>query len=390
MTTTSARHSAAHPGLLASAVRLQPLLRRNAIASEPMRRLPDEVVEGLTDAGFFRLGKPHQFGGYEVSQRSVLAAIETLARVNGPAAWLVSLGATAACVVRHGSRQVQSEIFSSLDACIVCSLTRGTARRVEGGLSVSGSWPYSLGAPHADWVTVCAAVPNEALRDAGPYVCFVPASDLQLRDTRRGAAGQTLVAKATFVPQHRTITLSALANGTTPIGDPGRQLPLSPLAAVLAVGPLLGLGQAAAQCVVETARSRSRPKPGNPSLCVGDSADPLIQAAAAESKLRTARLHAFQVADALDAGTVVGGDAGLPPRTQARARCGYAAHHILAAIHDLVNTHATAGLADARLMQKFRRDASVIARHAALNSYIGYEVFGNLQLGVPERIPPLG
>jgi 3-hydroxy-9,10-secoandrosta-1,3,5(10)-triene-9,17-dione monooxygenase len=173
-TTTSAQCAVTHQELLASAVRLQPLLRENTFASEPMRGLPDEVVDGLTSAGFFRLLKPQRCGGYDVNQRTVLEIIEILGQANGSAAWLVSIAATAACVVRRGPERVQSEIFSSPDARIAGSLNPGTARRVasrrvDGGLSVSGSWPYSSGAPHADWVTICAAVPDEADPNLGPY-----------------------------------------------------------------------------------------------------------------------------------------------------------------------------------------------------------------------------
>jgi 3-hydroxy-9,10-secoandrosta-1,3,5(10)-triene-9,17-dione monooxygenase len=80
---------------------LQPLLRENTLASEFMRRLPDEVIDGLTDACFFRLLKPHRFGGYDVNQRTVLEIIETLGHANGSAAWLASIGATAAWVMRR-------------------------------------------------------------------------------------------------------------------------------------------------------------------------------------------------------------------------------------------------------------------------------------------------
>ena len=78
------RHKCAvtHQELLASAVRLQPLLRENTFASESMRRLPDEVVDGLTSAGFFRLLKPQRCGGYDVNQRTVLEIIEILGQAN--------------------------------------------------------------------------------------------------------------------------------------------------------------------------------------------------------------------------------------------------------------------------------------------------------------------
>jgi alkylation response protein AidB-like acyl-CoA dehydrogenase len=377
-----------HEQLLAGAVRLQPLLRENTSASDAMRRLPDEVIDGLTDAGFFRLLKPRRFGGCEVTQRTVLEVVETLGRANGSAAWLVSIGATAAAVARLGSEPLQSEIFSSPDARIAGGLAPGTARRVEGGLCVSGSWPYSSGAPHADWVAIGAVVPDEDERNSGPYLCFVPASQVQRRDTwhtvgMRGTASQTQVAEQLFVPEHRVVAVSMLADGPAP----GHRLPLGPIASLLLVGPLLGLGQAAAELVIETAPLKSITS--TTFVRQSDSVGAQVQVAEAKLKLQTARLHAFEVADALDAGAMVSGDAGYPLRAQARAQCGYAAQQVIDAIQILMNVYGAGGFAESSPMQQYWRDANIAARHAALNSHVGYEIFGKALLGVPERISPL-
>src|SRR3981081_3933697 len=107
MTTTSTQCPAAHEELLANAVRLQPLLRESTLASEAMRRLPDEAIDALTDAGFFRLLKPRRFGGLTALQRTVLEVTETLGQENASAAGLVSIGAGAAVVASHGSELAQ-------------------------------------------------------------------------------------------------------------------------------------------------------------------------------------------------------------------------------------------------------------------------------------------
>jgi 3-hydroxy-9,10-secoandrosta-1,3,5(10)-triene-9,17-dione monooxygenase len=122
-----------------------------------------------------------------------------------------------------------------------------------------------------------------------------------------------------------------------------------------------------------------------------DSVGLQVQLAEAELKLQTARLHAFEVADALDAGAIVDGDAGYPLRAQARAQCGYAAQQILDAIQIqiLINIHGAAGFAESSPMQQYWHDANTVARHAALNAYVGYEIFGKSLLGVPVRISPL-
>lgn len=391
-TTASAQRVITDQELQASAVRLRPLLIETMGLSEAARRLPDEVINGLTDAGFFRLLKPSQFGGYEVSQRTILEVLETLGQANASAAWLVSIAATAASLVRCAPEQLQSEIFCSPDTLIAGSLNPGAACRVDGGLSVSGSWPFSSGAPHADWVTLAAAISDEADRHVGPYVCFVPASEVQLRDTwhtvgMRGTASQTFVAEQLFVPEHRTIGLSSLTCSKTSIHEGQHQLPLGTLATLHLIGPLLGLGEAAAKIVIDAAPS----KPTQHASCahLGDLVGVQIQLGEAKLKLQTARLHAFAVAETLDQGITADDETGYPVRAKARAQCGYAAEQVLGAIEILINIYGAAGFAESSPMQQYWRDASVVARHRALNSYLGYEIYGKSLLGVPERISPL-
>ena len=169
-----------------------------------MRRLPEEVIAGLTDAGLFRLVTPRRFGGYDVDQRTLLEVTDMLGRANGSAAWLVGIAATAATLAMCGSERAQSEIFNSLNSRLVGSLKPGSARRVDGGLSISGSWPSISGVPHAHWLAICAATPDEPDEEVGPYICFVPAAQVQMHDTwhtvgMRGTASQTVVAAELFM-----------------------------------------------------------------------------------------------------------------------------------------------------------------------------------------------
>jgi 3-hydroxy-9,10-secoandrosta-1,3,5(10)-triene-9,17-dione monooxygenase len=99
-------------------------------------------------------------------------------------------------------------------------------------------------------------MPDEADPNLGPYVCFAPASEVQLRDTwhtagMRGTASHAFVAEDLFrarAPLDRTQRTNERAG----VGQRGgHQLPLGPLFILVIVGTLLGLGQAAAELVIE-------------------------------------------------------------------------------------------------------------------------------------------
>jgi 3-hydroxy-9,10-secoandrosta-1,3,5(10)-triene-9,17-dione monooxygenase len=389
MTITSTQHAMTDKELTTGASQLQAMLRENAFAGDVMRRLPDDAIKGLTDAGFFRMLKPAQYGGYSVKFRTVLQVIEILGAANGAAAWLVAVASGANALVGCGPQRVQSEVFSSPDARIAGGLHPGTALRVDGGLSVNGSWPFSSGAPHADWVGLGVAVRDPDAGDAEPYLCLVPAQDLELRDTwhtvgMRGTASHTFVAEQIYVPEHRVISLHAVMNGDVSGGEQGQGLALAVIGGVLMLGALVGLGRAAVDFVVDKAPSKSIQ--GTPYARQSDSVGVQVQLAEATLKLQTARLHAYDLADALDSGAITGGEAAYPRRAQARAQCGYAVQQILASMQILMNIHGAGGFADSSPLQQYWRDANTAARHASFNAFVGYEIFGKSLLGLAERI----
>jgi alkylation response protein AidB-like acyl-CoA dehydrogenase len=338
----------------------------------------------MTELGFFRLLTPHRFGGHDVSFRTAMEVVEALGRASGSAAWVVSISADGALIASRGSEQLQSEVFRSPDLRIAGSLKPAKARRTDGGLLVSGSWPYLSGAPHANWLSLPAAVP-----EGQAYICLVPASQLHLHDTwrtvgMRGTGSHTFTGENFFVPEYRTIALSTVANGQPGDHDAAQRLPLLTAATLLLTAPLLGLGHAAADYVIETTQWKSMHH--TPFDRQSDSVGVQVQIAEAKLKLRTARLHLFEVADALDAREIGNDEAGYTLRAEAYAQTVYAVQQVLGTIQVLMNVHGAGGFAESSPLQQYWRDANTAARHSALNSFVGYEVFGKSLLAVPDRI----
>jgi alkylation response protein AidB-like acyl-CoA dehydrogenase len=110
-----------------------------------------------------------------------------------------------------------------------------------------------------------------------------------------------------------------------------------------------------------------------------------IQLGEAAMKLRTARLHVYEIVDRLDAIATVG-DVDIDTRSRMKAQAAYAAQKVIDAIDDLVNIHGAGSFAESSQMQQIWRDANTAARHAGLNAAVGYEVYGKALLDVDERI----
>ncbi|WP_101948226.1 acyl-CoA dehydrogenase family protein [Mycobacterium sp. 3519A] len=385
MTTTIERD--AHPTqgeLVARAVELQPLLRKAHADSEVQRKQPDEVIAALTAAGFFRLNKPRRFGGYPIDLRTTLRITEVLAEADASAGWVVGLASTAAWAATHGSEAVQQEIFADPDARFAGSGMPCPAQRVDGGLRLTGRWGYASGSPHATWAALAAAVTDGPDQPPEPYFCIVPVAELRLEDTwhtvgMRGTGSNTYVANDVFVPQHRLISLAALTEGSASGELPFGQVAILPLA-----GTMLGVGRAALTLATEQAPLKSMHH--TVFARRSDSVGVQIQMAQAALKLKTAQLHAFGVADDLDEVVAKRFDLSYEDRARARAQFGYAAQQVLEAIQILLNVHGAASFAESSLMQQYWRDANTAARHAGLNEFVGYEIYGKALLDVDERI----
>src|SRR6185295_14410979 len=192
------------------------------------------VIDAVTAAGFYRLLSPRQFGGYEAEVRTVLEISESLGQADGSVAWLVGLGATAAWMASHFSDRARSEVFADNgDARIAGAATPGPARRVDGGLRVSGRWAYASGCPHATWAGIVAIVADDSGQPADAYWCLVPAS--------------------------RTIPMDISAKEAlpAPTDAPMYRLPFPTLGTLALLGPILGITGAALTYIIEKAPTKA-------------------------------------------------------------------------------------------------------------------------------------
>ena len=65
-----------------------PKLRTRAAEAETLRRLPDESIQDMRDAGLFRLMLPLRVGGYQASLHQFIDVVAEVARGCGSTGWL--------------------------------------------------------------------------------------------------------------------------------------------------------------------------------------------------------------------------------------------------------------------------------------------------------------
>ncbi|MFJ4634050.1 acyl-CoA dehydrogenase family protein [Streptomyces sp. NPDC088847] len=386
--------SATREELVARARKLQHLLRRYTAEAEVDYNLSAAANTALKNAGLFRMLVPKRFGGHESNLRTVLEVTEALGEADGSAAWLVGVASVTSWLAGLASEQAQQDLFGGdPDARLAGGGAPAPARRVEGGYLVSGRWSYSSGANFAMWATAAALVVNDEGEVDG-VLCLVPASEMKLEQTwrtvgMRGTGSDTWIANDVFVPEHRVISMGQLAKGTWPIptDEVMYRLPLVPLTSLPLLGPLLGIGRAALNFVIEKAPAKGMHHTFFTRQC--DSVGAQIQIAEAALKLKTARLHAYSIADEVDAAAERRKTVDFATRAEYRAAYGYITQQVIDALTTLINVHGAAAFETSNPLQQYWRDLNTGARHAGLNSFVGYEIYGKSLLGIAVPISPM-
>jgi alkylation response protein AidB-like acyl-CoA dehydrogenase len=375
--------------LIRRATELQPLLARNAAQAEADRRIPEENIEAIRDAGLFKLMIPKRLGGYETTIKTQLEVTAALGEACGSTAWVVALTNVCAWFTGLFCDQAQRDVFGAdPDARVAGVFAPSTGvEKVDGGYRVSGKWAWSSGSLHATWAYVgVLQLGPEGPIDMG--VVLMPMSELSIEDTwfvagMKGTGSNTVVAEDVFVPEHRYMSMMAGFQGIYPTEHTDEALyraAFMPFAALILVGPLLGLGRAALKLAIEKAPKRAVSY--TRLATQAESTAFQLKIAEAAMTLDDAVLHAHRAADDIDGWAAKGEHMDYLSRARARGDVGWISAKVREAITLILDAHGASGFADASPMQRIWRDANTAGRHAIANPLVSQEVYGKALLGI--------
>jgi alkylation response protein AidB-like acyl-CoA dehydrogenase len=384
--------------LVARVKELLPLLKKNAAQGEKDRRVVEESIQALTDAGIFKIAVPKRYGGYETSMRTMLDVSAAVAEADGGTSWVVTLTNVCAWMVGLYPQQAQDDVFGANPNAKVSGVVAPTAttRKVDGGWQVTGRWYYNSGSLHADWAEMGIPLTDADGQVIDHGLALIPTTEMTLEDTwfvagMRSSGSNCLVADDVFVPEHRVLSVNAAIGGDYP-SELTEQEPLFrssfvPILALVLIGPQLGMGRAALDFVI----SKAAKKPISYTFyeAQADSVGFQLQIAEAAQLIDTATLHAYRAADDIDQAAARGIYPDFLTRARVRADTGLVADKIKEAIDILLSAHGAGSFAEANPMQRIWRDSEVAARHAVITPQISYEVYGKALLGREDHITPL-
>ena len=373
---------------------LRPLLERNAARTEAERRVPDEIINALEDAGLFELMVPRRFGGHAVSMETVLRVSAELAKGCPSTSWVQTLMNVSSWFATRSGHRLQEDIFNKTPKPRLCGglMPSCDLRPVDGGMVVTGRWDFTSGCWHSNWCICGIPILKEGVRTDESGWAFIPMSDLRIEDTwfavgMKGTGSNTVVAESLFVPTHRLMSLRGehvdpdWSIRHTP--EPCDHWPLMSVLVLVLIGPVLGAAEGALEAVI--ARSSQRGIKYTVYHRRSESAVVQHDIAHAAMMIDTARFHVFRAAADVDRA-----GAGIQPdyvtRARLRADCGYAAHAACEAVNLLVSIAGGTAFMELNPVQRYWRDVNVAGRHSALITATGLEIYGRALLGLDANI----
>jgi len=376
--------------LLARARAIRDLLRKNARDADMNRRLPDENIRAMEEAGLFRVQRPRRYGGHQASLRTTLDVASEVARGCGSSAWVFTLANVGEWIVSLMPDAFQDEYFNSRahPKTAGALATTGQGLRVDGGYKISGNWGYCSGILHADYAGGSFVMLDENGQMQGVGLAMIPMSEADLKDTwhvvgMRGSGSNTFVVNDVFVPDHRILHVLPAIGGQY-MSEKNRTEALYraafvPVFALVLVGPFLGMARAALDLFMEKLPNR-----GIAYTKYAKQADAPItqfQLSKAAMLIDGAHLHAYRAADDIDGDAASGVYPDPVRRARIRMDCAQAVDNAKEAVNLLVQASGSSFAAEANPLQRIWRDVNTAASHAVLDYNVNLELYGRMILG---------
>jgi 3-hydroxy-9,10-secoandrosta-1,3,5(10)-triene-9,17-dione monooxygenase len=383
-----------HDELVGRAAALRAELWDAAPGFDAARRLSDEAAGAITGAGLMRLLTPARAGGHEAGLRTYLDVVTELGRGSCSAAWVTGNLNAGNFIVSFFPRAAQDEVWADgPDARTAFYLGRPAqpSGHRDGGIVLSGEWPYFSGCLHAQWLAVLVlggAGPDEH----GVHVALLRADQVRIKDTwhfagMRGTGSNHVVAQDAVIPGHRIMSFERFADAAAaPVAEAGGR-PRGGLAGLFVglLGALLGGVEAARDFVLE--RGPERPVAASSYRSQVQSPTFQLDLAEASMKLDSATMCARRIADTVDALAAAGTAADERTRARSRMDAATAARLCREAIDLLVTAYGSSAFAEASPLQRIWRDVNVGSRHAAFGMGIPEQVYGRALTGMnPQQV----
>lgn len=372
-----------HPDFEVLAEKIALSAREVSAQTERERRLAPDLVDRLNDAGLLRATMPREVDALELEPPIALRCAEAIARGDAAAGWCVSIAITSALLVAYLPPGARDEMFGGgRGVAAGVWAPRGKARSVDGGVIVSGRWPFCSGITHADVLFAGCFIDDGRV----PSVVALPKADLQVLDNwhtlgLRGTGSHDTVADEVFVPSDRVFTLF-----DGPVLDrPLYRFPVFGFFALSIGAATLGNARAAIDDFAELAAGK---KGLGSTRTLAERQATQAAVATAESSLSAARALYYEAIDTAWQASHESEPVPVDLRNRLRLAATHAARTSADVVRTLYDLAGSSAIYDDSPLQRRFRDAFTATAHFQVNE-ASRELPGRVLLGQPADVTML-
>jgi alkylation response protein AidB-like acyl-CoA dehydrogenase len=376
---------------------IAPVAREHAQKSEDGRRLSPEVVDAIEAAGLWGVLTPKACGGSGLgSLTETFEIIRALAYEDTSAGWgLFICGGGGALVGSRLPEAARDEVFGAGCPPIAGVFNPGgSATATDGGVTITGRWPFASGITYSRWVLANAialddsGVPKPGIGGLPEIVSVVvPRTDVEIIDDwhvagLRGTGSMSFALESYTVPAHRVFSFF----GPVTVDEPKYKLPILSLVSSYFMGMSVGLAERALDEVIALLPTRVGPPTFQPA-----STDPLNQVVVGEARaaVRAAAASSPAICGTYDARAAAGEDLlDLPmdERADLHQHAVWVAQTCQATVNELFRLGGASSIYEPNLLPRVWRDINVLNQHLYLRG-ANHKIGGEVALGFDVDVP---
>ena len=361
-----------HAAAISAARSLVPLLAERAARAEADRTISAETIEDIRSNGLFHLCSPREFGGSELG---IATFVETAAEISagcGSTGWVYAVLAGHNWTLSLLPIEAQQEVFADPNSLVasVIHLSSKPPVRVAGGFLIEDAFGrYCSGVDHANWILAGSEVAIDE-HHKEPRYFLIPRAEFAITDDwyaagLRGTGSKSVKTDRVFVPEHRSCSLTEVAQGTAPgivhHDSALYRLPFRETQRLQLVGVPIGIARGAlAHCTENYGKHHGAPGRDQSE----DSRAAFVRLARASVEFDAAASLVFSDALALDSQTGNTSRSALD-RARRLRNIAYAAQECRRIVCVLFEASGARGLLDGNELQRIWRDANAAAAHVA-------------------------
>lgn len=199
-----------HASLMQCARAMYPVLRERADRCAEDRKVPDETVAEMDQAGFFNVTKPYEYGGYEMPYHVFCELIMEIAKGCPSSGWVYAvMGEHNQTIAGHHTAEAMQDIWGDDQSTRVASGNSPDLQftRAKGGWLINGQLKFSSACDHCLWHL------SGGMVDGKPMKFTFPRGDNEIIDTwhvmgMEGTGSRDVNLKDVFVADHCIVPVS--------------------------------------------------------------------------------------------------------------------------------------------------------------------------------------